>query len=533
MNRGARAVMVRLMLMVCAGACMGVIAQVRSQRSAAGAVVGVRALHRGAVQKPRHGPFALVLVIDAARFDEVDLKKMPNLARLVAGGTTYTRAWVGQLPSITETSHATIGTGVLPFRHLILGDKWRIPGTDQMSPDLLDAQLTRTGYIGKFIHQKGVPDIATFVHRKFPGSLVATLSGHKVYAADALGAGSADFVAFGMKDARGHYIPGAIPGHEPGEAILKSKQLDLPAYPRNGTEDEWTTTLAEKFLFKYHPRLMMVNFPEVDNYGHIAGTSASVMGPLMVNIDHQIGRLVAAYGRAGILPQTDFVITSDHAMVPALHTIDQGVVQRIIHQAGGQALYIGHGDYCPIWIKDLAAVPRVAVALANANMPNVQAVYVKDVSGEYRLVSSAARLADPAVNSTYLDLLSTFASGESPDIVLLYGEDTMTMTPGFAKIGRKGDHGGATWGAQHIPLILAGPGVKQDFVSDFPARLVDLAPTVETLLGAQPQNQDGIPLADALIHPSGPLIVRQQRVEPRMLRDVQALEQSAGLQTRR
>jgi len=159
--------------------------------SASSAMLGAPSAVRAEAGKvvPR-GPFAVILVIDAARPDEIDLTRMPYLARLVAVAATYSRAWVGQLPSITETSHATIGTGVCPNRHLVLGDTWRIPGTEQMAPDLLNGQLTRTGYIGKFIHQKAVPTIASIVHQRYTGSLVVALSGHKIYAADGLGAGA-------------------------------------------------------------------------------------------------------------------------------------------------------------------------------------------------------------------------------------------------------------------------------------------------------------------------------------------------------
>src|SRR5690348_3147691 len=97
------------------------------------------------------GPYALILVIDAARNDEFDLSKMPHLAALAASGTRFNSAWVGQLPSVTEASHATVGTGVFPRRHLILGDTWRVPGTQHMAPNLLDGNLVRTGYIGKLI----------------------------------------------------------------------------------------------------------------------------------------------------------------------------------------------------------------------------------------------------------------------------------------------------------------------------------------------------------------------------------------------
>ncbi|MGI8969077.1 MAG: alkaline phosphatase family protein [Chloroflexota bacterium] len=476
------------------------------------------------------GPFAVILVIDAARADEVNLSNMPNLAKLAAQGVSFPNAWVGQLPSITESSHATIGTGVFPRRHLILGDTWRIPGTSQMSPNLLNSNLTRTGYIGKQIQQSGVPSLSTMVHQRFPGGLVVALSGHKIYAADGLGAGTADFVAFGSRDARGHYVPAAIPGHEPAQSIMQSAQLDLPQYPRvPGVEDQWTATLAEKFLFKYHPRLIMVNFPEVDVFGHTSGTNATVMQPLMAGVDRQIGRLVAAYGRAGMLAHTTWVVTADHGMVPALHTVNSQTIKSIITSAGGQPLYVGHGDYSTIWLKNLGAVPRVASALSNANVPNVVAVYAKDPAGQYRLISPISHLANPGVRRTYSSLLNTLNQGESPDIVLLYDENTITMTPNFAQIGRKGDHEGATWGAQHIPLYLMGPNVKHGVISNYPARLVDIAPTIETLMGITPHDQDGIPLADAMISPPADVLAIERKRQANLLPQVQALENEASL----
>lgn len=478
----------------------------------------------------RQGPFVVILVIDAARADEVNLAAMPNLAALAARGTTYNDAWVGQLPSITETSHATIGTGVFPRRHLILGDTWRIPGTNQMSPNLLNSNLTRTGYIGKEIQQANVPTLAGLVHQRYPNSRVVALSGHKIYAADGLGAGAADYVAFGGKDARGHYVPSAIPGHEPAQKILLSPQLDLPQYPRQpGVEDEWTTTLALKFLFQYHPRLMMINLPEVDTFGHMSGTDTTVIQPLMANVDHEIGRLVSAYGRAGMLSQTDWVVTSDHGMVPAIYTVTQGSIKRVIVNAGGQPLYIGHGDYCTIWLKNPDAVPRVAAALSHAAIAHVSAVYMKNALGKYKLVSTESRLADPTVTKTYSALLGTLNQGESPDIVLMYDENTITMTPLFQRIGRKGDHEGATWGAQHIPLFLAGPGIKHGLTSDYPARLVDIAPTVETLLGITPKNQDGVPLADAMTNPPSGAVTIEDKRAPHLLTLVKALQDEAAL----
>jgi arylsulfatase A-like enzyme len=477
----------------------------------------------------RAGPFVFVLVVDAARYDELDLSKMPNLARLVATGTTYNQAWVGQLPSVTEASHATIGTGALPRRHLILGDTWRIPGTNQMSPDLLDSNLDRTGYIGKVIQQSGVPSVGALVKQRWPGSTIVTMSGHKIYAADALGAGSADFVTFGGRDSRQHFVPFAIPGHAPDPRLLQSAQLDLPAFPRTPTtEDNWTVSMALKFLSRYHPRVMMVNLPEVDGYGHVAGTDMTVIQPIVAGVDHQIGRIVAAYQQAGMFAQTNFVITSDHGMVPAAHVVQINDIKSIIAKAGGQPMYVGHGDSSSIWLKNPTTIPRVGVALAAANLSGVAAVYIKAANGKYTLVSPMTHLAAPAVDQAYRDLLGTLNQGESPDIVLLYDENTITMTPNFLKINRKGDHGGATWGAQHIPLVIAGPGIRAGYVSSYPARIADIAPTIETLLRIQPTREDGVPLADAMTAPPDWAAAQQAKRLPRMTANVHALELEAS-----
>lgn len=513
-------------------------------RSACAAIVAVCALLLGSTvttaspgqspvsSSPRKGPFVLLVVIDAARYDEVNLANMPNLAKLAASGTVYDDAWVGQLPSITEASHASLGTGVFPRRHGILGDTWRVPGTAHMAPNILSAALDRTGYIGKYIQQSRVPTVAQLVHQHLPGSLVVTLSGHKVYAADGLGAGAADFIGFAGKDSRGHFVPQAIPGHEPARSILSSPQLDLPTPPTApGVEDGWTTTLAEKYLFKYHPRVMMINLPEVDVAGHANGTAATVMQPLMADVDIQIGRLVAAYGRAGMLSQTTIIITADHGMVPDVHTVDITGIESTVKATGAKYLYVGHGDFSEIYLRNSANTPRVAGALAAANIPNVIAVYARNAHGQYTPVSSPTTLASPAVDGAYRDLLNTVDSPESADVVLLYAENTITMTPSFARIGRKGDHEGATWGSQHIPLIISGPGIKQNVHSTYAARLVDIPVTMESVLGIRPQSQDGVPLADAMISPPAWALSAQNSVAGRMNSDVAALQAQAVADT--
>lgn len=477
---------------------------------------------------PAPSRYAVILVVDGTRYDQFDLAHMPNLAALAAHGTTFTAATVGQLPSITETSHATIGTGVYPKRHGVLGDSWRDPGTSTMTPSLLNANLIRTGYLEKLIQAAHVPSLAGIIHSRYKGSAVVSLSGHKTYAASAMSAGYANYVAFGVSGKGGHFVPGGIPGRMPAQSILSSKALDLPSYPRKaGLEDSWATTLAIKMLHKYRPRLMMVNFPEPDNAGHTAGPDPAVIGPIMRSFDKDLGRLIAAYRNAGILDQTDFVITSDHGMVGESYSVDSSTIASVIRKAGGDPLYVGHGDYSPIWLKNRGQTLQAAKGLARAAIPHVAAVFRKTAGGYYALTSSPGLLRVPAVRATYRNLLYSFTRSESPDIVLFYDENTITSTTLFRKVGRKGDHEGANWGSQHVALFLSGPGIRQDYTSQYPARLVDIAPTVETLLGATPAGQDGVALANAMTDPPPDAAAAQAKLAPRRSQWVDALEQEA------
>jgi hypothetical protein len=78
-------------------------------------------------------------------------------------------------------------------------------------------------------------------------------------------------------------------------------------------------------------------------------------------------------------------------------------------------------------------------------------------------------------------------------------------------------------------LILSGPRIKKGIVSSYPARLIDIAPTVEALLETYPLQQDGVPLADAILNPPAGSPALQAARGVTMRADVEALQQEATL----
>jgi arylsulfatase A-like enzyme len=125
-------------------------------------------------------------------------------------------------------------------------------------------------------------------------------------------------------------------------------------------------------------------------------------------------------------------------------------------------------------------------------------------------------------------LLNTFNGSNAPDVVVVFAEGAGCEPGGQA--GWKADHGGTSWESQHIPLILSGPGVRSGHVSSYPARLIDIAPTVLQLMGISHQGMQGIPLADALQAPPSWTVQWQQAASKRLMPVVTALQQESRLE---
>jgi len=70
----------------------------------------------------------LVLIsLDSCRLDYLDLIPTPNIDKLKAEGTFYTRAWVGQLANDTPPGHTSIATGRFGKNTSVISFNWSDP----------------------------------------------------------------------------------------------------------------------------------------------------------------------------------------------------------------------------------------------------------------------------------------------------------------------------------------------------------------------------------------------------------------------
>ncbi|HEX6507361.1 MAG TPA: hypothetical protein VF221_06995, partial [Chloroflexota bacterium] len=145
----------------------------------------------------------------------------------------------------------------------------------------------------------------------------------------------------------------------------------------------------------------------------------------------------------------------------------------------------------------------VAQSLESGTGRAIDAVYFKSqtASGwQY-----GAQYVSPGVSSRFADatqyLLGTVASADSPDVVVIYRPHAGLILERAGRYRRREGGLGLQWDNQHIPLIVAGHGTYAGRTSSYPARLVDIAPTVEALLGLSAGTGDGEALRDGLIQP--------------------------------
>lgn len=470
---------------------------------------------------PSRAPYVVLIVMDGFRADYLQLAPMPNLTWLMERGATFEHAWVGHLESYTPASHATISTGATPAHSGVIGFEWRDPVTHEEDytgwyNDVIAGRLEQQ------LLQHGVNSIPQAIKSQDPTARVVALSSEKYYAADALGGHAADYILYGLPQGS-KIVTKGIPHHIPPSGFMANPALTANWPLRHGQFDAMSMTMALESLRDLDPRVLMINLPGPDIYGHRVGGPASphVMEGIVAGCDQQLGRLITAFRDRGILDETVFVVTADHGMVSNTHQIQDTRIKQMVREGGGDYLFHTGGNCAYIWLRNPEASPNVAQHLVDTIKPAHFAHYQTIESGNYSY-HTVARSNWPLgqdLEAAHQYLLGTFAGPLAPDIALTFGENVITRV----HPDKHGEHGGATWGSQAVPLVIAGPGVRPGTRSQFPARLMDIAPTVLALLGIEPANMDGLVLSDALAKPTDAHVEFQDSLAPALTRFQDAL----------
>ncbi len=489
--------------------------------------------------------YAVILVLDGSRPGYFDLRRMPHLRALMKLGVTYRQAYVGQMLANTPPSHATIGTGVFPRGHGIMGFWWEDSRTSTLTRPT-DTGAVESGALEAVMRRYRAPSIAASVKETYPGAKIVSTSGHKCYAADAMGTASADYILCALIY-HDRWVAQAIGTHRPPSGAINNPAFDVPIpNPQSGfapaveqwklgQENDWTVRYSLWAFHRVHyPRVLMVNLPETDVTGHFATDWGSVEGTLMQHFDRELGHIISAYKRAGIFGQTVFFVTADHGMSRVKTRVPFSIYDQAIELAGATKVYLEADTAAALGIREAEKAKQVAVNVALLGGSDVEATFYKtfaDGKWQYRLAAERPSVS-LALERAYLSMVNTSACADGADVMVIYPPHVTTGDRPVGKYHWVGGHLGPQWDEQHIPLVVAGAGVRHGATSNYPARLVDIAPTVEYLLGSQRTRTDGVVLADGVSRPAARLAVAEKRRGASLLPQVRLLEKHSGYRSR-
>jgi len=439
-------------------------------------LVVIPPLPYGFAQQRIKPELVVIVVVDGfsnSYINALGLDQFPNIRSLTQNGLYFPNAWVGHLASSTVVSHPVIEKGVYPKRFGIVDYAWRDPTTLEVVDPSADS-FTTDGKMREVMVAANTPSISYWVKQEYPGAVAAAIS-TKLYAVSGLEP-DFDIIIGGLKANVGG-VDTLVPGYKPRDYLMN---ITFPWSDRKKLDDEWVVDLAIQILRKEHPRVMLLNLPLVDTWGHrtLGPASLDKMKPWLQNADKQIGRLVDEMKSEGIYDKTLIVVTADHGMVPGYWTYAVQSISDPIEKAGIRVAAVAGYNIGDIWLRNMTQAKQAAEALAQANPEGIKSIYYKvnDPVVGYRFI--------PETNPSPLfdELAQTAACFSGPDVMAFNNEYTIQYYEGYPS-----DHGGAQWLAQNVPLIFSGPGIPKNvsyMTAQFAGpRLRDIAPTVLYLMG--------------------------------------------------
>ncbi len=459
--------------------------------------------------------YVCLIVLDGGRPDYITnrLHELPNIRNFIKNGRWYNNAWVGSLMSITPPDHAVIGTGSLPRDNGgLVNWEWANRHTGKMSLSLQDLSNYNNEWAFNLIRESGTPTLAGEIRKKYPNDLVIAGSGAHFHAAGPLGGPDASWI-YWFQHVGNEWIPRSMGPNPVPKEILNDPSLRAKVPPTSdttvpkfysplnlGQQDTLVIDTAIRALQRYRPRAILLNLPETDVVGHWSLEWKRDEGILYRAFDRALGRLIAAYKQEGIFDKTLFVVTADHGMIQSVHRVldREAVLKQIKTELGENSIILTNGGggggptMTSIWLKNPTHSRRMATLIWEKHYDNVSAIYYRNGT-KYHPVGIEDGSA--ALEKAYTYLLETEGTN-GEDIAILLRENSRNS--GLPRM--LGRHGGADWGSQMVTLMMMGPGVKVG-KSNAPARLVDIAPTVERFMGMTPNARDGVVLADAFQTP--------------------------------
>ena len=483
----------------------------------------------------------LVFVLDGLRPDSITETETPHLHRLRKEGVWFENTHA-VFPTVTRVNSSSLGAGVYPARHGIMGNSIYVPAVDPLrafnNDDFERLLKLDEATSGRMVTTTG---IAELLER----------SGRKMVVVSSGSTGSALLLAPKTHRGIGTVINGDFsPGKKVAfpdsvsEAVL---QRFGPAPKKGGAKDRYDASvdwsmdvLREYVLPELKPDVAFVWMTEPDHIQHGLGAGAPESLAAIRNDDRQIGLVLKKLEAMGMRDKTNVMVVSDHGFAQTVFDVNVG-------QAFAEAGLIPAGDSGDVVIA--SSGQAIALHVKDHDPKRIQAIVEFLQRQKWTgVVFTAGKRAEPAhegvVPGTFaLEYVHLGGHERSPDIVFTFPwssapnrhgvpgtEYNLTSGPGKTGPVNSGEanHGGiGPWTVRNT-MLANGPDFKRRAVVRTPSSNVDVTPTLLHLLGmttALPE-MDGRPLKEALA--TGP-DQEQVTMETRSLR-VKSGDYSAVLQ---
>ena len=231
----------------------------------------------------------------------------PNVARLMAMGTTYLHGAIASLPTVTLANHTSILTGCHPGHHGVLHNAWvdRATGAQVVtnSPSTWPTSMRWLAPHVETLHEA--------VHRALPGSTTVSIN-------EPCDRG-ADFSVFDLLR-RGEPVDRPPHADQLPDAtqrfVRPSKDYKWSSLIDHTAVDQVEGILSGDYRGRTWPRpaFTWVNFTLTDAAFHEGGPYAAIAAAAVVDTDARIGRVLTAVERAGTFDRTAFFLVADHGM---------------------------------------------------------------------------------------------------------------------------------------------------------------------------------------------------------------------------
>jgi predicted AlkP superfamily pyrophosphatase or phosphodiesterase len=427
-------------------------------------ITQIESVHTGA----RH----LVIVVDGLRPDYVTPEIMPNVYAMGQSGVIGSNAFA-VFPSFTRPNRTAIPTGVYPHKHGLIHNSMLHPNLD--SP-------VHTGRMNDLAEYAGVSD-TPMVTTVSLGELMEEQGKNLL----AIGHGS--WLLNHKAKGKGWMMPGNFSQPESVVEEILDAVGETPSGSRSPARTAWVTDLYLYDSLGDDPAdVVLMWYGETDAAGHSYGVGAPETLEAVSHVDEQIGRILETHEEHSLSDEVNIFITSDHGFTQntgnfrAADFVEEAGLKDQVDFVRNM-FYIENGDEETMqqMVEALQRNEYVGAIYTQPNNPG-------DTEGRI-----------PGTLST--DLIQ-WTHERSSDILASPAwndEENEFGWPGTTTRSGTATHGSESPYDMRIPLVAAGPDIKQGVESSVPTGNVDFTPTMLYLMGiTPPAHMDGRVLHEIL-----------------------------------